>query len=59
MEAFIIRFLICNIFISIIAGALLTAKFLLRKSLTSRMQYNLGFLLLILLTVPFLPAGQL
>lgn len=59
MEDFIIHFLLCNILISVIIGMLLAVKRLLRKTLTSRMQYNLWFLLLGLLAVPFLPAGQL
>lgn len=50
-----IRFLICNLFISGIIGILLLAKRIFKNSLTSRMQYNLWFLLLISLTVPFLP----
>lgn len=50
-----IQFFICNIFISIIIGILLLAKRLLKNSLTSRMQYNLWYLLLSLLAVPFIP----
>lgn len=52
---FMIQFFICNIFISIIIGILLLAKRLLKNSLTSRMQYNLWYLLLSLLAVPFIP----
>lgn len=55
MAEFMIRFLICNIFISMIIGVLLLAKRLLKKCLTNRMHYNLWFLLLGLLTVPFIP----
>lgn len=55
MAEFMIRFLICNIFISIIIGILLLAKYLLKDSLTNRMQYNLWFLLLGLLAIPFIP----
>ena len=55
MSEFMIRFLICNIFISIIIGILLLAKHLLKNSLTNRMHYNLWFLLLGLLLVPFIP----
>lgn len=55
MADFMIRFLLCNIFISIIIGILLLAKHMLRNSLTNRMNYNLWFLLLGLLAVPFLP----
>jgi len=52
---FIIRFFICNIFISLLVILLLTAKHLLRHSLTNRMQYHLWFLFLGLLAVPFIP----
>lgn len=55
MAEFMIQFFICNIFISIIIGILLLAKRLLKNSLTSRMQYNLWYLLLNLLAVPFIP----
>ena len=50
-----IRFLICNIFISGIIGILLIAKRIFKNNLSSRMQYNLWFLLLGLLVVPFIP----
>lgn len=56
MDVFMVQFLICNVFISIIIGILLAAKRLLKNSLTSRIQYNLWFLLLALLAVPFIPA---
>ena len=52
---FIIQFLVCNLFISILTGILLSVKRLFRKSLTSRMQYHLWVLFLGLLAVPFLP----
>ncbi len=55
MAEFMIQFFICNSFISIIIGILLLAKRLLKNSLTSRMQYNLWYLLLSLLAVPFIP----
>ncbi len=55
MAEFMIQFFICNIFISIIIGILLLAKRLLKNRLTSRMQYNLWYLLLSLLAVPFIP----
>lgn len=55
MGNFALRFLICNIFISIIIVFLLAAKHLFRKKPTSRMQYNLWFPLLGLPAVPFLP----
>ena len=55
MANFMIRFLICNIFISGIIGILLIAKRIFKNNLSSRMQYNLWFLLLGLLVVPFIP----
>ena len=55
MADFMILFLICNIFISGIIGILLIAKRIFKNNLSSRMQYNLWFLLLGLLTVPFMP----
>lgn len=55
MTDFMIRFLICNIYISGIIGILLTAKLLFKNNLSSRMQYNLWLLLLALLAVPFIP----
>ncbi len=50
-----IRFLICNVYISGIIGILLIAKRIFKNYLSSRMQYNLWFLLLGLLAVPFIP----
>lgn len=55
MADFMIRFLICNLLICGIIGILLLMKSLLKNSLSSRMQYNLWFLLFGLLAVPFLP----
>ena len=55
MANFMILFLICNIFISGIIGILLIARRIFKNNLSSRMQYNLWFLLLGLLTVPFMP----
>ena len=55
MADFMIRFFICNVFISGIIGILLIAKRIFKNNLSSRMQYNLWFLLFGLLTVPFLP----
>lgn len=55
MAEFMIRFFICNIFISFMIGMLLLAKHLLKNNLTSRMHYNLWYLLLGLLAIPFLP----
>lgn len=56
MAAFIIRFLICNFLISLFTGILLALKHLLQNRLSSRMQYRLWFLLLVILAIPLLPA---
>lgn len=58
MAEFMIHFFLCNIFISIIIGIFLLAKHLLKNYLTSRAQYNLWFLLLGLLIVPFIPVQR-
>lgn len=55
MADFMIPFLLCNVYISIIIGILLAARHLLRNILSSRMQYHLWFILLGLLAIPFLP----
>ena len=55
MADFMIRFLICNLLLCGIIGIFLFMKHILKNSLSSRMQYNLWFLLLGLLAVPFLP----
>ena len=55
MSYFMIRFFICNVFISGIIGILLITKRIFKNNLSSRMQYNLWFLLLGLLAVPFIP----
>lgn len=54
-----IRFFICNIFIVIMVGLFLVAKQLFKRSLSNRLQYNLWFLMLALLAVPFLPLRPL
>lgn len=55
MAGFMIRFFLCNIFISGIIGIFLVVKHIFKNSLSSRMQYNLWFLLLGLLVIPFIP----
>lgn len=55
MADFGIRFFLCNIFICFIIGFLIIAKWALKKYLTSRMQFNLWFLLLGILAIPFVP----
>ncbi len=55
MTDFMIRFFLCNAFISGIILILLLSKRIFKNILSSRMQYNLWFLLLGLLMVPFIP----
>lgn len=55
MTDFMIRFFICNVFISGIIGILLIAKRIFKSTLSSRMQYNLWLVLLGLLAAPFIP----
>lgn len=55
MANFMVRFLLCNLFICIIIGILLAARILLKNILTSRMRYHLWLLLFGLLAIPFLP----
>lgn len=55
MAIFGTRFFLCNIFICIIIGFLIIVKRAFKKYLTSRMQFNLWFLLLGILAVPFVP----
>ena len=55
MADFGIRFFLCNIFICIIIGFLIIVKRAFKNYLTSRMQFNLWFLLLGILAVPFVP----
>ena len=55
MADFGIRFFLCNIFICIIIGFLIIVKRAFQNCLTSRMQFNLWFLLLGILAVPFVP----
>ncbi len=55
MTDFIMRFFLSNLFISGMIGILLIAKRVFQNILSCRMQYNLWFLLLLLLAVPFVP----
>ncbi|MCM1499629.1 MAG: BlaR1 family beta-lactam sensor/signal transducer [Clostridium sp.] len=55
MSDFGIRFFLCNILICLIIGILLITKRAFKNYLTSRMQFNLWFVLLGLLAVPFIP----
>lgn len=55
MADFMILFILCNIAVIGITGLLFLIKGLLKNSLSCRMQYNLWFIWLGLLTVPFIP----
>lgn len=55
MAEFGIRFFVGNLLLCVLTGIFLTAKRALNNRLTSRMQFNLWFPFLGLLTVPFLP----
>lgn len=59
MVNFTIHFFICNIFIAIIIGIIILTKHLFKKHLSNRLQYNLWFILLILLTAPFLKINHI
>ena len=54
MNYFMIRFLICNILICGLIVVFLLIKKILKKNLSSRMQYNLWYILLGLFAVPFI-----
>lgn len=55
MADFALRFFLSNIPVSVMIGFLFAARYFLKNSLTSRMQYHMWFWLLGLLTVPFWP----
>ena len=55
MADFMIRFLICNIFIAGITGIFFAVRKAFKGCMTPRMAYNLWFVLLILLVFPFIP----
>lgn len=55
MADFMIRFVLCNVLLCGSIVLLLAARRLFRTTLSCRMQYNLWFVLLGLLAVPFLP----
>ena len=55
MLNFGIRFLICNAYICLLIGVITGLKQLLKKYLSAQIQYNFWFVLLVLLSVPFLP----
>lgn len=55
MTGFMIRFLFSNLIISGIIAALLFIKQLFKNNFTTRLQYNLWFLILGVLAIPFIP----
>lgn len=55
MSAFGSNFFICNLVITVFMSILLYIKHAFRQHLSGRVRYNLGFLMLTLLVVPFLP----
>lgn len=55
MLEFVIRFFICNIYVAAFIGLLLGAKHLFRRCLSARAQFDLWFLMLGLMVIPFLP----
>ena len=60
MISFSIHFLFCNIFVSIIIGAIFLVKKIAGKYLSGGSQYRIWFLLPVILAIPFLtirPAG--
>ena len=62
MISFSIHFLLCNLLISIMIGAILLAKKMLGKHLSGCSQYRIWFLLPMILSLPFLsvrPTGLL
>lgn len=55
MAGFVMHFLLCNLLISFIVIIFVMTKRISRSSLSAKMQYNLWFLFLGLLAVPFIP----
>lgn len=55
MTAFMMRFILCNLFLTGILAMFLLVRRLLNNTLSCRMRYNLWYLLPLILTVPFLP----
>lgn len=55
MVGFVVYFFICNIFISGFICILFLAKKAFKTKLSSQMQYHLGFILFVLLALPFIP----
>lgn len=55
MNTFMIQFLLCNLFISVIICFIVLVKKLFINILSPRMQYNIWFPLFCLLVMPFIP----
>ena len=53
MSAFAMHFFICSLWISVITGLLLGAKYMLRRHLSCRMQYAFRLPFFLLLAMPF------
>ena len=58
MSDFGMRFLLSNVFIGFLTAALLGARLLLERVLTSRTRCRLWYCFFVLLAAPFLPFGQ-
>lgn len=54
-SSFMIRFLVCNGIITLFTAVILIIKLVLKAKISSRVQYNLWYLLTVLLAIPFLP----
>lgn len=55
MITFVNHFFVCNLFIPILILFIFAIKCILKKHLSARLQYNLWFILLFLLILPFIP----
>ncbi|PBF44164.1 M56 family metallopeptidase [Clostridioides difficile] len=52
---FFIRFLLSTLTLSILIVVILLAKKVFKKHISAKYQYNIGFILLIMLIIPFVP----
>ncbi|HCQ5569796.1 TPA: BlaR1 family beta-lactam sensor/signal transducer [Clostridioides difficile] len=52
---FFIRFLLSTLTLSILIAVILLAKKVFKKHISAKYQYNIGFILLIMLIIPFVP----
>ena len=55
MVTFVNHFFVCNLLIAIFIVLIFTLKYIFKNYLSARLQYNLWLVLLILLTIPFIP----